>query len=72
MQEAKFWKKQRVGWGERMWKVFEVASSQDRGFIHEWSILTRNIRCDVVTGNGKFQYMVKNNEMSHSGEQEMR
>lgn len=49
-----------------MLEVFEVASSQDRNFN------TYNIRFDIVVGDGQFQDVVMNNEMSQLKQLQMR
>lgn len=39
---------------------------------HKWSILTHNVRWDVVLSDGKCPDVMMNDEMSGSDEQEMR
>ena len=39
---------------------------------HKWSILTHNVRCDVVLGEDKCPGVMMNEEMSGPDEQEIR
>lgn len=55
-----------VGWKDTV----DIWSSQlTRKREREQSIVTHNVPCDVVVGDGKLQDVVMNSKMSHSDEQ---